>query len=124
TPHDTFGEVVPWLATTRAIIETPRRTCRGVSVSTRRARIDAHRQRGYTRRVRTTTRGGRAIPMLLLWMATVAATPSPVPEPPPPFGHVVYRAARVAGFESLGITMIACRHRDPVPRRFAVQFFD
>ena len=41
-----------------------------------------------------------------------------------PFGRVVYRAARVAGFESLGVTMIACRHRDPEPRRFTVQFFD
>ena len=38
--------------------------------------------------------------------------------------RVIYRAAKVAGFESLGVTMIACRHRDPVPRRFAVQFFD
>ncbi len=50
--------------------------------------------------------------------------PTPVPEPTVPFGRVVYRAARVAGFESLGVTMIACRHRDPEPRRFTVQFFD
>ncbi len=61
----------------------------------------------------------------LVWTSTVATTPSsPLPEPPVPFGRVIYRASRVAGFESLGITMIACRHRDPVPRRFAVQFFD
>ena len=54
-----------------------------------------------------------------------AATPMPLPEPPPPpFGRVIYRASKVAGMESLGVTMIACRHRDPVPRRFAVQFFD
>lgn len=68
---------------------------------------------------------------MLLWIGSAAATPSPStppasprPEPSPPFGRVVYRAARIAGFESLGIVMIACRHRDPVPRRFAVQFFD
>ena len=65
---------------------------------------------------------------MAIWAGTIAATPSPspsrVPEPAVPFGRVVYRAARAAGFESLGITMIACRHRDPVPRRFAVQFFD
>jgi hypothetical protein len=54
----------------------------------------------------------------------VAATPTPLPEPTVPFGRVIYRAAKVAGFESLGVTMIACRHRDPVPRRFAVHFFD
>ncbi len=55
-----------------------------------------------------------------------APLPSPtrVPEPPPRLGRVIYRAAKVAGFESLGVTMIACRHRDPVPRRFAVDFFD
>lgn len=70
----------------------------------------------------------------LAWWAVVAApvfagdaggsAPTPLPEPPVPFGRVIYRAARVAGFESLGVTMIACRHRDPTPRRFAVQFFD
>ena len=53
-----------------------------------------------------------------------AAAPTPAPEPAVPFGRVIYRAAKVAGFESLGVTMIACRHRDPVARRFAVQFFD
>ena len=53
-----------------------------------------------------------------------AAAPTPLPEPAVPFGRVIYRAAKVAGFESLGVTMIACRHRDPLPRRFAVQFFD
>ncbi len=56
--------------------------------------------------------------------AATTPTPTPIPEPPVPFGRVVYRAARIAGLESLAITMIACRHRDPVPRRFAVQFFD
>ena len=55
---------------------------------------------------------------------TSASTATPVPEPTVPFGRVVYRAGRVAGFESLGVTMIACRHRDPEPRRFTVQFFD
>jgi len=62
--------------------------------------------------------------VISVWVAAIAAAPSPLPESPLPFGRVVYRAARVAGFESLGITMIACRHRDPEPRRFAVQFFD
>ncbi len=61
---------------------------------------------------------------LLAWLCTIAAAPSPSAEPPVPFGRVVYRAAKIAGFESLGITMIACRHRDAVPRRFAVEFFD
>jgi len=57
--------------------------------------------------------------------AAHAADPTPVAtEPPVPFGRVVYRAARIAGLEGLGITMIACKHRDAVPRRFAVQFFD
>ncbi len=73
-------------------------------------------------------RSARLVSTVVAWVAFVAATPmpssSPLPEPAVPFGRVVYRAARVAGFESLGIVMIACRHRDPVPRRFAVQFFD
>lgn len=56
--------------------------------------------------------------------ATPTPTATPVPEPTVPFGRVVYRAARIAGFESLGVTMIACRHRDAEPRRFTVQFFD
>ena len=63
----------------------------------------------------------------LLVRANVACAADPTPaatEPPPPFGRVIYRAARIAGLESLGITMIACKHRDAVPRRFAVQFFD
>jgi hypothetical protein len=51
------------------------------------------------------------------------ASPSPTPEPTPPFGRVVYRIAKAASFESLGVMMIACRHRDPVPRRFAVEFW-
>lgn len=55
--------------------------------------------------------------------ATATITPTPMPEPTPPFGRVVYRAARVASFESLGVTMIACRHRDPEPRQFQLQFF-
>lgn len=74
----------------------------------------------------------RVVLPMLMWMGAVAATPTsqptvqatPRPEPSPSFGRVVYRAARVAGFESLGITMIACRHRDAEVRRFAVQFFD
>lgn len=74
----------------------------------------------------------RVVVPILVWIAAVAATPTPQPtahatprpEPSPSFGRVVYRAARVAGFESLGVTMIACRHRDPAPRRFAVQFFE
>ncbi len=55
-------------------------------------------------------------------------------EPPPrlpsdidtlvPNGRVIYRAVRAGSFESLGITVIACRHRDPVPRRFMVEFFE
>lgn len=74
------------------------------------------------------TVGVAAIGAVLLFGVRTSAgappsPPSPVPEPPAPFGRVVYRAARVAGLESLGITMIACRHRDRVPRRFAVQFF-
>jgi hypothetical protein len=56
--------------------------------------------------------------------ATATVVPTPIPEPSPPFGRVVYRAARVASFESLGVTMIACRQRDPEPRQLAVQFFD
>jgi hypothetical protein len=55
---------------------------------------------------------------------TVTVTPTPIPEPTPAFGRVVYRAARAASFESLGVTMIACRHRDAEPRRFVLQFFD
>jgi hypothetical protein len=91
-------------------------------------RIDGAARRGYTRRVPTRTPRGERRPLvlaaLLVWATTTAATPSPIPEPPVPFGRVVYRAARVAGFEGLGVTVIACRHRDPEPRRFAVQFFD
>ena len=64
-----------------------------------------------------------------VWVtAPPTRTPGPVgtriPEIAPPFGRVVYRAAKVASLESLAVTMIACRHRDPVPRRFGVQFFD
>lgn len=66
--------------------------------------------------------------LLLGWCLTSHAAPPPTLAPvaasPLPFGRVIYRAAKIAGLESLGITMIACRHRDPVPRRFAVQFFD
>jgi hypothetical protein len=73
----------------------------------------------------TTRRGlcGLAL-ILMVWADVGAAVPTPLPEPAVPFGRVVYRAAKVAAFESLGITMIACRHRDHVPRRFAVQFFN
>lgn len=53
-----------------------------------------------------------------------AAVATPVPEPSPAVGRVVYRASKVASFESLGVTMIACRHRDPAPRMISVEFFD
>jgi hypothetical protein len=58
-----------------------------------------------------------------------AQTPEPTPgltataEPPVPFGRVIYRAAKAASFESLGVTVIACRHFDPGPRQFTVDFF-
>jgi hypothetical protein len=52
------------------------------------------------------------------------ATPTPIPEPSPAFGRVVYRASKAASFESLGISVIACRHRDPGPRTVGVEFFD
>lgn len=51
-------------------------------------------------------------------------TPTRVPEPPPPIGRVVYRASKVGSYESLGVPVIACRHRDPAPRTIAVEFFD
>lgn len=72
------------------------------------------------------TAGSVALVLVLLAGARASfADPTPAAtEPPVPFGRVVYRAARVAGLESTGITMIACKHRDAVPRRFAVQFFD
>jgi hypothetical protein len=66
---------------------------------------------------------GVTLVVLLVARASVAA-PTPLPEPTVPFGRVVYRATRAASFGSLGVTMIACRHRDPVSRRFVVQFFD
>lgn len=69
-------------------------------------------------------RGARLVVLTLVAATTTAAAPTSIPEPAVPFGRVIYRAAKTAGFESLGVTMIACRHRDPVPRRFAVQFFD
>jgi hypothetical protein len=71
-----------------------------------------------------TARRGLFCFALVLWAGTAAAASTPMPEPSAAFGRVIYRAARIAGFESLGVTMIACRHRDAVPRRFAVQFFD
>jgi hypothetical protein len=55
---------------------------------------------------------------------TPPPTPTPVPEPPPAFGRVVYRASKVGSFESLGVPVIACRHRDPAPRTIGVEFFD
>ncbi|MEB2284286.1 MAG: hypothetical protein OZ922_06390 [Myxococcales bacterium] len=61
---------------------------------------------------------GRATLAIVVWAVSVAATPGQSP----PFGRVIYHAARVASFGELGVTMIACRHRDPVPRRFAVEF--
>jgi len=45
-------------------------------------------------------------------------------EPPLPFGAVIYRAGKIASLESLGVTIIACRHRDPTPRNFTIDFFD
>jgi len=53
-----------------------------------------------------------------------AAVTTPVPEPSPAVGRVAYHASKVASFESLGVTMIACRHRDPAPRMISVEFFD
>ena len=50
--------------------------------------------------------------------------PTPIPEPSPAFGRVVYRASKAASFESLGVSMIACRHRDPAPRTLGVEFYD
>jgi hypothetical protein len=53
----------------------------------------------------------------------VSAQPSPAgADPPVPFGKVIYRATKAASFESLGVTVIMCRHFDPGPRRFAVDF--
>lgn len=52
------------------------------------------------------------------WWTAVAG------EPPLPLGAVIYRASEIVSLESLGVTVIACRHRDPVPRNFAVDFFD
>ncbi len=51
-------------------------------------------------------------------------TPTAVPEPPPAFGRVIYRAVKAGSYESLGIAMIMCRHRDREPRRFAFELFD
>jgi hypothetical protein len=55
---------------------------------------------------------------------TAQSTPTPVPEPPPAFGRVVYRASKAASYESLGVPMIMCRHRDHGARTIAVEFFD
>ncbi len=51
-------------------------------------------------------------------------TPTRVPEPPSAVGRVAYRASKAASYESLGVVVIACRHRDPVPRTIAVEYFD
>lgn len=48
---------------------------------------------------------------------------TPVAEPPPPFGRVVYRATKVGSFESLGVLVIRCRQKDGVPRRLQVDVF-
>jgi hypothetical protein len=45
-------------------------------------------------------------------------------EPPVPLGRVIYRATKAASYESLGVTVIACRHFDAGLRTFAVDFFD
>ena len=55
---------------------------------------------------------------------TLAPTSTPVPLPPPPFGRVVYNASRAGSYESLGVPVIACRHRDPAPRKIGVEFFE
>jgi hypothetical protein len=55
---------------------------------------------------------------------TIITTATPVPPPPPTFGHIVYKASRAGSYESLGVPVIACRHRDPAPRKITVEFFD
>jgi hypothetical protein len=57
-------------------------------------------------------------------MRSPQPTTTPVPEPPPTVGRVVYRASKVGSYESLGVPVVACRHRDPVPRTIAVEYFD
>ena len=88
--------------------------------------------------MRKPLRASWVVLVVLITAATSAADPiwvkppptptpvrgTPIPEPSPDFGRIVYRAAKVAGLESLGVTMVACRHRDEEPRRFALQFFD
>lgn len=69
--------------------------------------------------------GAAALRLLFqLILPGIALGATPIPEPSPAVGRVVYRATKVASFESLGITMIACRHRDPEPRMIAVEFFE
>jgi hypothetical protein len=85
-------------------------------------RIDGRKRPGYARRV--IRRAALALAMLAGVAPISEAQRAPLPEPSPPFGRVIYRAAKAASFESLGVTMIACKHRDPLPRTFAVQFFD
>jgi len=68
---------------------------------------------------------GLACVLALVGWAGAEPTPAPSPsgEPPVPFGKVIYRATKAASFESLGVTVIMCRHFDPGPRRFMVDFF-
>ncbi len=56
--------------------------------------------------------------------ATLGPTPTAVLPPPPLFGRIVYKASRAGSYESLGVPVIACRHRDPGPRKISVEFFD
>jgi hypothetical protein len=65
-----------------------------------------------------------AVAMLASIARVAGAQPTPLPEPSLPFGRVIYRGSKAASFESLGVTMIACKHRDPLLRTFAVHFFD
>jgi hypothetical protein len=53
-----------------------------------------------------------------------AASPSAAEAPQPIPSTVVYRASKVASFESLGVTMVACRHADSQPRTIALDFRD
>jgi hypothetical protein len=61
--------------------------------------------------------------VLVLGAPGILFAATPIPEPSPAVGRVVYRAAKVASFESLGVTMIACRHRDPGPRMITIEFY-
>ena len=74
--------------------------------------------------MRAAVRGAVVRLLLQLLVPGVVLAATPVSEPSPAVGRVVYRATKVASFESLGVTMIACRHRDPGPRMISLEFFD